>query len=458
MALLLGGELAGTLTQDPQTGSGTTTSCAARADATPLSTSMPLSVDTYRQARTLPWIDGLLPDNQQVRDRWAQQFGVPAGNPFAVLAHMGKDCPGAVQICPLDQVLAVAEQRGELIPLTDSEIASRLGGLRRDASSWNVPGERWSLGGAQSKFALSLVQGRWCEATGASATTHILKPGVDSFRSHGLNEHLTMQASHDLGIRVAATEYREFDGEPAVIVSRYDRLTTGAGVIRVHQEDTCQALGVARGKKYEEQGGPGAAQIVDLLQAVATPQDVWRFVESLAFNYLSGASDGHAKNYSLLLAGAQTRLAPLYDLSSSLPYDPTGADPGLRSLAIAIGGQRRAGSHPPTSTAWPGGPTSQPNACESELGRSPPTSRMPCTLPSAQPGQATPSSALGTSTDSCNTYANADTTPLQPPSRARHPTPTTQSTAALEPRRPPGRRGDHFRVPMKATRTACHSG
>lgn len=343
LAVLISGDHAGVLTQDPQTQFRYDPGYTARRDATPLSTLMPLSQQTYRQARTLPWIDGLLPDNQQVRARWAQQFGVPATNPFALLAHMGKDCPGAVQICPLDQVAALQEQPGELLRLSDAQIGERLAALRRDASSWTAPGERWSLGGAQSKFALARAEGRWFEATGAAATTHILKPGVEGFRSHGLNEHLTMLAANRLGIRVAATTYQEFDGEPAVVVTRYDRIAGERGVVRVHQEDICQALAVPRGRKYEEQGGPGAAQIIDLLQGVATPGDVWRFVESLAFNYLTGASDGHAKNYSLLLAGTQTRLAPLYDLSSSLPYDTTGPDTGLRSLAMAIGGERRFG-------------------------------------------------------------------------------------------------------------------
>lgn len=343
LAVLIGGELAGVLTQDPQTRFRYDKDYAGRPDATPLSISMPLSPQTFRQANTLPWIDGLLPDNQQVRERWAQQFGVPATNPFALLAHMGKDCPGAVQICLPDQVASFGDRAGDLLPLTDSQIGQRLATLRGDASNWTAPSERWSLGGAQSKFALARAQGHWNEATGAAATTHIFKPGVEGFRSHGLNEHLTMQSARQLGIRVAATSYQEFDGEPAVVVTRYDRIVGEQGVVRIHQEDTCQALGVNRGKKYEEQGGPGAAQIIDLLQAVATPADVWRFVESLAFNYLTGASDGHAKNHSLLLAGTQTRLAPLYDLSSSLPYDTTGPDPGLRSLAMAIGGERRFG-------------------------------------------------------------------------------------------------------------------
>jgi hypothetical protein len=48
---------------------------------------------------------------------------------------------------------------------------------------------------------------------------------------------------------------------------------------------------------------------------------VWRFAGALAFNWLIASTDAHAKNYGLLLAGRQIRLAPLYDIASILPYD-----------------------------------------------------------------------------------------------------------------------------------------
>lgn len=152
-----------------------------------------------------------------------------------------------------------------------------------------------------------------------------------------------MTTARILGLPAAHTEYAEFDGEPAVVVTRFDRQDRGERVVRAHQEDTCMALSIARGRKYEEDGGPGVARIIDLLRgSTDTTGSVERFVDAVAFNYLVGASDAHAKNYSIMLRGRNSTLAPLYDLASSLPYE---AEPGsgLRTTAMAIGGERRFG-------------------------------------------------------------------------------------------------------------------
>jgi serine/threonine-protein kinase HipA len=111
-----------------------------------------------------------------------------------------------------------------------------------------------------------------------------------------------MATARLLGVNAAKTEYRVFDGELAVVVERYDRRVDESGtVVREHQEDMCQALSVLARYKYEDEGGPGAAQIADLLRDIAAQDDVWRFIEALAFNYLIEAPDGHAKNFSMLL-------------------------------------------------------------------------------------------------------------------------------------------------------------
>jgi serine/threonine-protein kinase HipA len=308
----------------------------AGADSAGLSVSMAPSPQTFRQRVVLPWIDGLLPDNAQVRERWAARFGVSARNPFALLVHMGRDCPGAVQFCPPDDLADTLAWKGELIPVSNTQLAARLRELRDEPDTWAAEREQWSLGGAQSKFALAWDDG-WHTATGARPTTHIIKLGVRGFRGQALNEHLCMSAARLLGVPAAETSYELIEGEPALIISRFDRKPGR----RIHQEDLCQALSIPPAKKYEQSGGPGAAKLCDLLNAYGTADDVWRFAEALAYNYLIGGSDAHAKNFSLLLDGRVT-LAPLYDLASSLPYQPaTGT--GLAQLAMAIAGERNFG-------------------------------------------------------------------------------------------------------------------
>lgn len=314
-------------------------------DATPISLSMPLSSIVYSKKHVDPFLEGLLPDSAEVRQRWGDLFGVNGANPFALLEHMGADCAGAVEFHAPGR--DVDGRSRALVPLGETDIGTRLAALRGDDAAWAVEGERWSLAGAQGKFALSQdASGRWCESTGAAPSTHIVKPGVVGYRDQALNEHICLVAARNLGLEAARSKFLVFDGEPALVVERYDRRRLSDGsLVRVHQEDTCQALSVYPRRKYEASGGPKAADIATLLWESGTDarRDVTRFIRALSYNYLIGAPDAHAKNYSLLLAGAQVRLAPLYDIASALPYDPSRTDHELDRAAMGIGGEKRFG-------------------------------------------------------------------------------------------------------------------
>jgi serine/threonine-protein kinase HipA len=311
--------------------------------AVPLSLSMPLGTPTYPASRIVPYLEGLLPDSEDVRQAWAARFGVSSRNAFALLRHIGRDCAGAVEFLREGEL----DFGGSATPLTDADIGRRLRDLAADPAGWLVPGERWSLPGAQSKFTLTrLGDGQWAEARGSEPSTHILKPGIAEYRYQALVEHVSMQAAQDTGLRAAKTEYREFDGAPALVVTRFDRRRTRDGrVIRVHQEDLCQALAVYPHRKYESRGGPSAQDIGRVLRDNSTDgeADVWEFALALVFNYLIGAPDAHAKNYSVMHAPGLTRLTPLYDVASALPYDATnGAE--IRHAAMSIGGRTEFGT------------------------------------------------------------------------------------------------------------------
>ena len=123
------------------------------------------------------------------------------------------------------------------------------------------------------------------------------------------------------------------------ILERYDRIIDDSGaVVRVHQEDLCQALSVHPDRRYEVDGGPGAEQLGRLIREVAGDRDVARFFDALVYNWLVLSTDGHAKNYSLLLSGHQVRLAPLYDVASAFPYLD---HPRKARMAQKIGGEYR---------------------------------------------------------------------------------------------------------------------
>jgi serine/threonine-protein kinase HipA len=298
-----------------------------RGDSFPLSLSMPLAQREHPDEVVRPFLENLLPDSARILDRWARQFHVSARNPFALLSHMGEDCAGAVQFVRPDRYEHVANAGpGEIEWLTEGDIATRLRTLVEHHGTGRLPGDRgqFSLAGAQPKMPLFFDGTRWGVPSGRIPTTHILKPpaqpDLDGF---DVNEHLCLRVAGQLGLSVAASRLQRFAGQEALVVTRFDRQRTGEGrVMRLHQEDTCQALGVSPLRKYENEGGPGPADIVKLLllESDDPDTDVAAFLDALALNWVLGGTDAHAKNYSLLISAGSVRLAPLYDIISIFPY------------------------------------------------------------------------------------------------------------------------------------------
>ena len=312
--------------------------------AYPLSLSMPLAAAKHGHKPMEAFLWGLLPDNAAILDRWARRFQVSARNPFALMSHVGEDCAGAVQfVCPerLDDV--VGQGPSEIDWLDEAGVAERLRALHADYAAWRIPRDtgQFSLAGAQPKTALLYENGRWGVPSGRTPTTHILKPPTGEFDGHAENEHVCMQLASALGLITANSEVLRFEDQVAIVIERYDRQRTKSGVIRVHQEDVCQALAIAPTMKYENEGGPSARTIVELIRTFSgrPEEDVWRFVDALLFNWLICGTDAHAKNYSMLIGeGGRARLAPLYDVASILPY---GLDLQKIRSAMKIGGEYR---------------------------------------------------------------------------------------------------------------------
>lgn len=319
-----------------------------RPAATPLSVSMPPSIRTHPDSDISPWLWGLLPDNDRVLARWARDFQVPA-KPFSLLSTpIGHDCAGAVRFAPLDEALQVLAKPGKVTWLTEEEVAQRLRELRQDTTAWlgrEFTGQ-FSLAGAQAKTALLLEDGRWGVPSGSAATSHILKPAVQGFDDHDLNEHLCLDAARRAGLIVARTRVATFGDQSAIVVDRYDRRIVEGEFVRVHQEDMCQALGKPPDQKYQNEGGPSARDLATLFRTIMPPRAaddaVSRFLDALIWNWLVAGTDAHAKNYSLLLSGGDVRLAPLYDIASALPYDKHERE---LKFAMKIGGDYRVYPH-----------------------------------------------------------------------------------------------------------------
>jgi serine/threonine-protein kinase HipA len=312
-------------------------------DAYPLSLSMPLAAAEHRPAVVEAFLWGLLPDNELVLSRWAQKFQISARNVFALISNVGEDCAGAVQFVLPSRLEAIRSGKQDKIDwLDEKDIAERLRTLREDHAAWRLPRDtgQFSLAGAQPKTALLFKNGRWGIPSGRIPTTHILKPPTGRFDGHAENEHICLALARSLGLPTAQSKVMRFEKEIAIAVERYDRQRSGNEILRVHQEDMCQALGIMPTIKYQNEKGPSAADIVALLRTHSSERetDVDTFVSAIGFNWLIAGTDAHAKNYSLLIgSGPRIRLAPLYDLASILPYDEF--DMHKVKLAMKVGGE-----------------------------------------------------------------------------------------------------------------------
>jgi serine/threonine-protein kinase HipA len=314
-------------------------------EAFPLSLSMPLAAASYEHRKISVYLWGLLPENPLVLDHWARQFQVSAADPFALLAVVGEDCPGAVQFArPERAATLLASRKPEVEWLDDAQIGERIRQLRSDHGAWRSPSDtgQFSLAGAQPKTALHCDGRRYGVPAGRTPTTHILKPPLPDLAGHPENEHLCLGLARALGLPSASSSVQRFGGEVVIVVERYDRVRRGAQWQRIHQEDTCQALGVMPSAKYQSEGGPDAKQVIELLRTYSSRarEDIQTFTDALIFNWLIAGTDAHAKNYSILIGmGGQVRLAPLYDVASAYAYPRS--DPHKLKLAMKIGGSYR---------------------------------------------------------------------------------------------------------------------
>lgn len=251
-----------------------------------------------------------------------------AKNPYALLAHVGRDAAGAVQILPAGEDSSDAAHRfGNIEWLSDNDFAAVTHDLAEHGQEWDPGrfGGRWSLAGAQPKIPLFYDDNsdRYGIPLDSTPTNCIIKPSIERFARHHVNEALCLTAAHEAGLLSARVSLVDVGDVQALVSHRYDRIFENGRWKRVHQEDMCQALSVPPDQKYQSEGGPGVAEIGALLQRFPLRDreiSTERFFKALVFNVLIGGTDAHAKNYSLVFIGARTQFAPLYDVASAACY------------------------------------------------------------------------------------------------------------------------------------------
>jgi serine/threonine-protein kinase HipA len=307
--------------------------------AIPLSLSMPLATQVHSDPIVSNFLWGLLPDNEITLSEWGKRHHVSPRNCFALLGAVGEDSPGAVQFVRPDNLEHMQRQTGvRWLEQTEFEdlilgLAANAGAGRRTAA-----GGQFSLAGAQPKTALARDGARWGIPSGRMPTTHILKPATGEHDGFAENEHFCLKLMGRVELMSAHSEVLRIRDTHTICVERYDRRANADGqTVRLHQEDMCQALGIAPTKKYQNESGPSAGDILAALRrhSTAPDKDRVRFLRALAFNFVIMGTDAHAKNYAVLILHKQIRLTPFYDVGSFLPY--AGKERGIK-LAMKIGG------------------------------------------------------------------------------------------------------------------------
>lgn len=303
------------------------------------------------------YFENLLPDTRSIRDRLAQRFGATSTSAFALLGALGRDCVGALQLLPEGEPTTDIRKIAST-PISNAEVATILrevpalksGSLREEPE----PDFRISIAGAQEKTALLWNADQWHIPHDSTPTTHIFKLPLGLAANGQLdhstsveNEWLCSRIIRAFGLPVADCEIGKFEEQKALVVTRFDRRLDpdGIWIMRLPQEDLCQATGTNYLKKYQADGGPGIDTILEILRNSQNAQaDRYAFLKCQLVFWLMAAIDGHAKNFSVHInAGGAYALTPFYDVLSAYPVMGAGAgqiSPKKVKLAMAVRGEQ----------------------------------------------------------------------------------------------------------------------
>lgn len=304
----------------------------------PLSLSMPVREESYKNKSCEAFFGGLLPEPVETKKLIARLYGLRSDSSFSLLSKIGFDCAGAVSICdPKEPIGKSAFHKLEGHALNEKELHKHLKELPKRPLFAGVDGVRISLAGVQDKAALALIDGRLSIPLPDVPTTHILKPPIRGLDGSVENEYFCMSLARQAGIKTANVELASAGDINYLLVERFDRhFESDFKIKRIHQEDFCQALGVVSTKKYEADGGPGLFDCFELLNQVTYPGvDRLELSKRIIFNYLIGNADCHAKNFSVIHFDDQTTsLSPAYDVMCTTIYSHA-----TSKMAMSIGGQ-----------------------------------------------------------------------------------------------------------------------
>ena len=317
----------------------------------PVSLSLPLREDTYRGEPVIAVFENLLPDSDNLRRRVAEKVGARGTDAYSLLAAIGHDCVGALQFIAGDTEPNIDSTKIDGEPVDDTAIEKILSNLAQAPLGLDRDDEfRISVAGAQEKTALLHHKGKWLKPHGTTPTTHLFKTqigqlpnGIDLSNSVE-NEFYCLKMFEAFGLPVNKAEIQTFGETKVLVVERFDRLKAKDGrILRLPQEDCCQALSFPPSRKYQNDHGPGMVDILTLLKGSDTPADDQKlFLKAQILFWLIGATDGHAKNFSVFLRpGGSFSMTPLYDILTAQPsLDTRQIERKQMRLAMSVGDNR----------------------------------------------------------------------------------------------------------------------
>lgn len=314
-----------------------------------LSVSMPTRGRAYNGAVPAAFFEGLLPEGE-ARRMIAYDFDLAEQDVMGLLRKLGRDCAGALVILPEGEE---PETAGEPEPIDEASVATRLAALRHAPLGVDER-VRVSLAGAQEKLLLARLKDGWGLPVNGAPSTHILKTAHPIWAQAITNEGFCLRIAHHSGVPAAGATIESFAGREALVIERYDRATGSEGVVRLHQEDFCQAHGLDSRHKYEDARGPSLRRCADTLARWSSGRDqLERLLEIVTINLLVGNADAHAKNLSLLHGpDGQIILAPAYDLMSTIYYEQVSPVIGMFVNGIRDINEVKVGDLVVEASAW----------------------------------------------------------------------------------------------------------
>lgn len=313
-----------------------------------ISLSLPLEEKTFHAQRTRNFFEGLLPEGFS-RKAVAQSMHLDENDYTSILAGLGRECIGAIKILDEKDEGSIPEYQ----KLSPEEVY----GLAKEGATESaefLTRAHLSLTGASGKVGLyyNEPEKRWYLPIGDAPSTHIVKQSHVRLERIVQNEQLCQMTARKLGIETPESFIVAMDSSDEEIVllatERYDRKSgTDSRRIngllapyRLHQEDFAQAMGIASSGKYEKNSAGYMRKMFDTLRShSADPMaDSLKLWDICVFNYLTGNTDNHIKNISLLYSEDMKtiRLAPAYDIVSTMIYKS-----GTDNMALSIGGVYR---------------------------------------------------------------------------------------------------------------------